>query len=460
MNRQAHPASFRDRSGFIFIDGGRIFRQINQSYKDPYEYSQRSGLYAELVDAGLLISHREVDHPPADDKQAYKVIQPETIDFISYPYEWSFSQLKDAALATLKIQRVALENGMSLKDASAYNIQFHRGQPVLMDSLSFSLLDPGSPWVAYRQFCQHFLAPLALMALVDIRLQKLLQTNLDGIPLDLAGRLLPRRSMLNFGLLTHIHLHAASQRAYAGARKKDQPARRSMNMQAHQGLIQSLLNCIQKLRWDPTGVGWTDYYQASIRYEGQALDHKKQIIQAWVERVEPHSVWDLGANTGVFSRIASRRNIPTVSFDLDPGAVEVNYLASREENEANLLPLVIDLANPSPSIGWDNAERDSLLQRGPADMVFALALIHHLAIGNNVPLPSLASFFSSTCRWLAVEFVPKDDEQVERLLSFREDIFTDYTQDAFERTFKEFFEIRDVEAIQQSKRTLYLMQRK
>jgi hypothetical protein len=197
-------SSFRDPSGFLFIREGILYRQVNQVYREDYSRLMDSGLYEKLVKNGLLITHAETDIQPADGVLSYKVICPERVPFISYPYEWSFGQLQDAALATLSIQRRALKLGMSLKDASAYNIQFPKGKAMLIDTLSFEQYQEGEPWVAYRQFCQHFLAPLALMAYKDVRLNQLLRIYIDGIPLDLASKLLPRSTRWNLGLATPV----------------------------------------------------------------------------------------------------------------------------------------------------------------------------------------------------------------------------------------------------------------
>ena len=212
---RAHNASFRDPSGFLFTHDGVLYRQVNQIYAEDYKKLMDSGLYAKLVKAGLLIPHTEVELEAADPTLAFKVLRPERVPFISYPYEWSFGQLKDAALATFSIQKRALKLGMSLKDASAYNIQLVGGKPTLIDTLSFEIYKEGEPWVAYRQFCQHFLAPLALMAYRDIRLSQLLRVYIDGIPLDLASELLPGRTRWIIGLASHIHLHASAQKRYA-----------------------------------------------------------------------------------------------------------------------------------------------------------------------------------------------------------------------------------------------------
>jgi hypothetical protein len=450
-------ASFRDPSGFLFTRDGVLFRQVNRSYADEYTRLMESGLYERLVKAGLLIPHVEADQPPAQAESAFKVIQPERVPFISYPYEWSFSQLKDAALATLSIQKRALKAGMSLKDASAYNIQFVRGKATLIDTLSFGLYKEGQPWDAYRQFCQHFLAPLALMSRVDVRLNQLLRVYIDGIPLDLASRLLPFGTRLDFGLLTHIHIHAGAQTRYADAEvKRDAPSGR-MNQNAFLGLIESLEGAVKKLEWKPAGTEWGNYYDIT-NYSDAAFEHKKQLVGEWAARIQPSLTWDLGANNGTFSRLAVAAGAFTVAFDVDPAAVEQNYRSVKSDKTPNMLPLVLDLTNPSPALGWANRERNSFTQRGPADLVLALAVIHHLAISNNVPLPQLADFFAEAGKRLVIEFVPKSDSQVKKLLSTRLDIFPSYTLEGFEAAFSPRFRILEKLNLQESERTLYFME--
>lgn len=449
-------ASFRDPSGFLFSRNGILYRQINRVYENHYTRLMDSGLYDKLVKANLLIPHIEVDQPQVMSEAAYKVIQPEHVPFISYPYEWSFSQLKDAALATLSIQKRAIKLNMSLKDASAYNMQFVNGKAALIDTLSFEIYREGEPWIAYKQFCQHFLAPLALMAYRDVRLSQLLRVYIDGVPLDLASGLLPWKTKFNFGLLTHIHIHAGAQKRYSD--KAVAQHKSGMSKQALTGLIESLENTIKKLTWKPAGTEWGDYYE-NTNYTDTAFEHKKQLVHEWVMQNQPKLVWDLGGNTGVFSREAASSGAFTVSFDIDPAAVEQNYRTVRSKKELNILPLVLDLTNPSPAIGWDNIERDSFGARGPVDMVLALAVIHHLAISNNVPLPQLAKFFAAQCKWLVIEFVPKSDSQVQKLLASREDIFPHYTREGFETAFSTYFTIRKNEAVRNSERTLYLLER-
>jgi ribosomal protein L11 methylase PrmA len=453
MGGERVPSSFRDPSGFLFEREGRLYRQVNSCYGDEYEYLIRSGLYDSLVGDGLLVPHEEVLPTPG----AFRVLRPEPIPFVSYPYEWSFGELKAAALATLEIEGRAVARGMGLKDASAYNIQFRGVRPVLVDTLSFERLDRDAPWVAYRQFCQHFLAPLALMSRRDVRLSQLLRIYIDGVPLDLASELMPGRSRLSFGLLSHLHLHAKSQLRFADEGSRQ--TRRKMGRYGLEALLANLRTTVEALEWKPDGGGWVDYYE-STNYTPSALSEKKRIVSDWLREMAPSVVWDLGANIGEFSRAASEAGAYTVSFDSDAGAVDENYRSCLARRETRILPLVLDLTNPSAGIGWANRERSSLMERGPADVALALALVHHLAIGNNVPFARIAEFLAAVCRTLILEFVPKSDSQVRRMLATREDVFGDYGAEAFEREFTPFFRTVSREPIRESERTLYRLERR
>jgi ribosomal protein L11 methylase PrmA len=463
MTAETMPApvagSFRDPSGFVYRREGRLFRQINPVYAPIFERVMQSGLYAALVDAGQLIAHQPADLSFAATPQAATVIQPDIIPFVSYPYEWSFSQLKQAALLTLDIQAQALKFALALKDSSAYNIQFIGARPVLIDTLSFEPYVEGQPWVAYRQFCQHFLAPLALMSKVDVRLQQLLRVYVDGVPLDLASRLLPGSTRFNFGLMSHVVLHAKSQQRYAQADVKTHTGQ--MGRTSLLGLIDNLRSTVNALQWKPAGTEWGEYYEHT-NYTSAALQEKQQLVAELLDRVSPapRQVWDLGANTGVFSRLASQRGWYTVALDIDPAAVEIDYQTARAADEKNLLPLLMDLTNPSAGLGWALNERQSLIERGPIDVALALALIHHLAISSNLPFAHIAQFLANICDWLIIEFVPKSDSQVQRLLTSRVDIFSQYQPDIFEQVFAERFEILAQSPIPQTERTLYLMRRR
>ena len=453
--------SFRDPEGFVFSDKGKVYRQINKIGQANFDLLIDSGLYNTLANKEWLVEHEEVNLNSPSSQAAYKIIKPEEISFISYPYEWSFSQLKDAALLTLDIQKEAISHGMSLKDSSAFNVQFNliSGKATFIDTLSFEALREGQPWTAYRQFCQHFLAPLALMAFTDVRLSKLMRVHIDGIPLDLAWKLLPTKAFLRLGLFTHLFLHSKAQQRYANAKIDSGNLSKGMTKTQQLGVIDSLKNTISNLKWSPKGTEWGKYYEQT-NYGSHAFEHKKQLVSAFIELLQPKTLWDLGANTGVFSRLASEKGIRTISYDVDASAVEQNYLQAKTQNSAYLLPLLLDLTNPSPNLGWNNRERLSIRERGEPELVMALALIHHLVISNNLPLPDVAQYFSQLSQWLLIEFVPKNDSQVEKLLLSREDIFPDYTIEGFEKAFAEYFAIRDEKDIRDTNRRLYLMQRK
>ena len=448
------PSSFRDPSGFLFTRSGTLYRQINKLYEKEYGHLMRSGLYESLTRDGFLIPHEEVSEPPAREDSAHIVIHPERIPFVSYPYEGCFGELKDAALLTLDVQKRALEHGMVLKDASAYNIQFRHGKPIFIDTLSFDFYKEGKPWEGYRQFCQHFLAPLALMVYTDVRLREFLRIYIDGIPLDLARALLPFSSIFRPSLLIHIIFHAKTQARFAGRETKDHSSR-FMNRKTMLELADNLRSSVAALQWKFSRTEWGEYYRET-NYSSGSFSEKAELVEKMTERADPKTLWDIGANTGVFSRIASKRGVYTISIDSDPAAVEKNY----QTRDNNTLPLVMDLTNPSPALGWDHRERLSLKDRGPADMVLALALIHHLVISNNLPFSTVARFFADICKTLVIEFVPKSDSNTRRLLKSRKDIFPEYTKRHFEEAFSMLFVIKESVPISGSERVLYYMEKR
>jgi ribosomal protein L11 methylase PrmA len=452
-------ASFRDPAGFVFDHGGVLHRQVNRCYADDYDALVGSGLQRRLVEQGLLVDHAEVEPPGPPGPEHYRTLRPERVAFVSYPYEWCFGQLQDAALATLRIQREALARDMTLKDASAYNVQLHEGRPLLIDTLSFRRRREGEPWVAYRQFCQHFLAPLALMSRVDPRLGQLLRVHLDGVPLDLAAALLPLRARLRPGLLLHVWLHARFQRRHAGAAGATGPAARPVSRSALLHIVDALERTVAGLRWQPQGTEWADYY-AGDSYEAKAFACKRALVARHLEALRPRRVWDLGANTGAMSRIAAARCEHVVALDADPACVERSWREVRERGERNVLPLLMDLTNPSPALGWETRERGSLFERGSPDALLALALVHHLAIANNVPLRRVSAAFARLAEGLVIEFVPKADAKVKVLLASREDVFPDYTREGFESAFRERWTIEAADPIEGSERTLYRMRRR
>jgi hypothetical protein len=441
--------SFRDPSGVVFERNGIIYRKITPLYMNQYEHLMNSGLYKALTSARLMIPHEVVDQEAKD----ALIICPEQVPFISYPYEWCFEQFREAALTTLRIQLLAMQFGMTLKDASAYNIQFIDGKALLIDTLSFEMYNEG-PWVAYGQFCKHFFAPLMLMLHVDQRLNKMLQNYIDGIPLDLADCLLHGKGGL--GAWQHIHLHAVAVSHYAGEGKKGKvPVQIILKKTTLISIINSLIRTIQKLKPKNQITEWGAYYSAT-NYTDYSAQQKEALVESYLEKAAPAVlVWDFGANDGRYSRCAVRRGAYVVAFDIDPLAVSCNYLTVRKSKE-RMLPLLLDLTCPSPAIGFANRERKTIAQRKNPDVILMLAVIHHLAISNNLSLEMLAAWLSSLTEHLIIEFVPKEDSQVKILLRTRLDIFPDYSEIGFESAFGKYFRLCDKAKIEQSERILYL----
>jgi hypothetical protein len=453
-----HPASFRDPAGFVYRRDGVLLRQVDRSFATRFEAVRASGILTELTSAGALVPFEERPlQEAATPDRAAAVIRPSIVDFVSYPFEWAFSQLQDAALLTLDVQRRAVARGMRLRDASAYNVQFHAGRPILIDTLSFEPADPTAPWPAYRQFCQHFLAPLAIMSYRDPRAGLLLRDFIDGIPLDLAVRLVPGRTRWSVGLGSHLHLHARAQRRHAADAAPSNGSRRMSRLGAA-ALLDSLRTTTERLRWRPASSAWAKYDESGS-YAAQALGAKEAAVTELLSPQMGSRVWDLGANVGRFSRIASSIGYHVVAWDGDPDATEQHYRAVRQTGETRVLPLLVDLTNPSPALGWALEERRSLLDRADADVVLALALVHHLAIGANVPLDRIFDLLARVAPQAIVEWVPKSDPMAERLLASREDIFHDYTPDGFRAAMSASHAIRGEIALPDSERIVFLLER-
>lgn len=452
-------SSFRDPHGFMFRSGEQLFRQVNLVGQADYVAARDSGLYQQLWNAKVLIPHEEIDQSFAFDplQPPAAILKPDIIPFISYPYEWSFSMLKEAALLTLQIQELAIKHNFTLRDASAYNIQFINNRPIFIDTLSFEPLNPALPWMAYGQFCRHFLAPLALMALIDLRLGLILRDHIDGIPLDLAAKILGTRSWSRFHLLIHLALHGKLSASSDTSSRSQRSSNKTLSKTSQLALIDSLKSAISGLKLKTDKSVWSHYYSAT-NYSDAALEAKTTVVAETIEQLQPKSVWDLGCNTGRFSNLASQRGILTFGSDFDPLCIEYAYLQAIKEQRENVIFLTQDLTNPSPNLGWNLSERDSLIKRGPADLVIALALVHHLIIGNNLSTERLVEFFHGFSKHLLVEFVPKEDSQTQRLLSSRKDIFPNYNLADFKVRFEQNFKLVWEKPVAHSSRTLLLLE--
>ncbi len=452
-------SSYRDPAGFVFELDGTVYRQINNVAQAEFELFNSSGLYDVLVTKKYLIPHIEVKNLKGikDDAERFVIIKPEQIPFISYPYEWSFPQLRDAALLTLKIQKLALKHGMILKDASAYNVQFIGKKPVFIDTLSFAKYEQGQAWEGYRQFCEHFIIPLALAHFTTEQALTMLQTYLEGIPLSLAIGLLPRKARFKKGLLAHVYLHERSQRKHQGSGTEVASIpKRKVSAFALEGLMSSLEACVGAMRPPKVSTEWGKYYEFT-NYNNTAFKDKSKLVEGFLGQLKskPKVVWDIGANNGEFSELAAKHGAYVVAWDIDAKAVANNY--QRDDKYSDMmLPLVQDVAIPSPAIGWELNERQSLINRGPADVVFALAVVHHLAIGRNVPLPKIAELMNKIGKNIIIEFIPKSDSKVKHLLASRKDIFPGYTLENFEAAMGSYFKQVAKKQISHSERWLYL----
>lgn len=460
INTKTHDSSFRDPSGFLFWQDEKLYRFISTSYKENFECLLNSGLWEHLLNKKLIVNHIESDIDSIDFENKYKIYKPDILPFISYPYEWNFSALKEAALLTLKIQKISLKYNMSLKDASAYNVQFVGTKPIFIDILSFEKYKENVPWIAYKQFCQHFLSPLLLMSYNEQALQSLLLGNIDGIPLELTTKLLPKRTLFNFSIFTHIHLNAFMQKSLQDKPLKNNGSNNvALSKNSQINLLNDLENLIKNLQIKNNKTVWADYYNAKNinNYNDDSFEHKKQLVKEYLGLTNSKTVVDLGANAGMFSKIAAETKDYVISCDMDYLAVENNYSQLKNENNEKILPLIINLCTPSPSIGWFCKERPSFFERIGNNTVFGLALIHHLRISNNVPVKQLAEFFSKISNDLIIEFVSKEDCMAQKLLSTREDIFDDYSKEIFEKEFSNYFNIIKSSQIGDSQRFLYLM---
>lgn len=442
-------SSFKDPAGFIYTQDSVLYRKINKTYLPTFNQCKSTGLYDVLFQKNLLIPHTQV---------AEDIIKPLPV-FISYPYEWCFSQLKDAALATLEIAQIALNYNMTLKDATPFNIQFLNGKPLLIDTLSFEPFE-NKPWDAYKQFCQSFLAPLALLSYTDLRLAApLLKEYLNGIPLDLTIRLLPARAFLHLGLFIHLYLHNYNEAKYNTKFKKIKQEQLVFSKFKMQALLDHLKSTVQALSLHKQKTEWQNYYQSSS-YTTEDLNIKKNLVISYIQTIQPQNIWDFGGNTSLFSKYLAQLNLHTVSLDIDPMAVETAYLSIKNAR-LPILPLIMDLTNPSPSLGFAHQERKSLLARkNDNSCILCLAFIHHLAISYNIPFELIAHYFSAFAKYLIIEFVPKTDVQIQKLLLNRKDIFEDYNLPSFIKVFSKFYTIKQQQEIANTGRVLFLMESK
>jgi hypothetical protein len=437
----------------MFYDGEVLRRAVNPIYFPQYKKLKESGFFATLIKQGLLIPHTETS--VTEEKI---VLTPEPIPFITNPFEWSFEQYKHAALHTLKLHKYALSKGFILKDASAYNVTFHKGKPIFIDTLSFDFYEEGTPWRAYKQFIMQFFGPLVLAKFHGTEIFKMMQTHIDGIPMKLISSLLPGKTKLSATLHTNLHLLAKMESKYSEDYKAESKvAKLSRKSQEH--IIENLFGYIKKLEGKET-TEWGNYYEKT-NYEKSAFEAKKKLIREWVTPLQPQRLIDVGGNDGTFARTVLDQVPHVIVTDIDSNAVDHNYAQVQRNKETNMLPFVCDVLQPAPGIGFNNTERDSLIERLVAyapDVTMALALIHHITLSGNVPFGKSAEFFAKFSKTLIIEFPKRDDSWVESLLVRKREFishFDFYNVENFEKEFLGFFNLVEKMPVAGTERLLY-----
>ncbi len=435
-NISAESGSFRDPAGRVYRVGDRIFRTVTDYFADDFDIVNATGLPDKLVKEGLLLPAIQVDKEVLQfvGAKARYVLEIPRLQFVSFPYEWSFSALKAAALLHLEIHLTALEHGVTLSDSSAYNVQFQGANPIFIDHLSFRPYQNGELWVGHRQFCEQFLNPLLLRAFLGIAHNAWYRGTQEGIMGSDLSRLLKWRHKCNWNALLHVVMPSIFQKTAqnkdVGIEKGQLPTS-ALPLLSFQRMLQKLHSWIAKLEPADTGKTiWQDYAKTHS-YTSHETEQKKRFVSDFANRIQPRLVWDLGCNVGEYSSAALAGGAKyVVGFDFDQGALDVGFHRARENN-LSFQALYLDAANPPPNQGWREQEREGLQARAAADGVLALAFIHHLAIARNIPLDQLVQWIVGLAPAGVIEFVPKQDPMVKNLLRLREDIFPDYTEAYF-----------------------------
>ena len=455
-----NPGSFRDRDGRVYHFQERVFRGLSESALENFRQLRGKSFYTKLAESGKVIGTREI---PGEENPLPSVVKTQWAGFlehdpvpvISYPYEWSFSMLKAAASLQLHLIERAVSNGFMLKDATPYNIQFVNLKAVFIDIPSFEPLQPGEPWSGYRQFCEMFLFPLFLQAYKGCNFQPFMRAAINGVDVQAASALFGFRDRFRKGVLSHVWLQSKLDRRYGGSSENIRSSLKSagFNHELILANVRKLQKLVQGLDWEATGSEWGDYAEFH-NYSDDDHVRKENFIRDAITAEKPDTVWDIGCNTGQFSRIAAAKCRQVVATDIDHLAVERLYLD--ENTPDNILPLVHNVADPSPNWGWRNRERTDLQSRSRPDLVLCLALIHHVVISANIPLEEFIDWLAGLTNKLVIEYVSRKDDKVQTLLRNKEDKYQDYSRDSLEANLKRHFDIRQQQEVNNGDRTLYL----
>jgi len=454
------PGSFRDRNSRVFYGANAVFRGLGETALHEWEALSSTAFFPRSMAEGKLVHTERID-PTEELTSALAgdwaaVLKHQIIPFVSYPYEWSFGMLKDAALLQLELLLVALDEDMILKDSSAFNVQWKGAKPIFIDVASFERLTPGEPWVGYRQFCQMFLYPLFLLAYKNVSFQPWLRGCIDGIEAEHCNSLMSVRDFLRPGVFLHVYLQSKMQAKYAQTQKDTKGELRAagFNKDLIKSNVRSLDKTVRGLTWKRASSEWSNYANDNT-YTGIDREMKMGFVRDVVHSRPWNLVWDLGCNTGAFSRLAAENARYVVAMDADQLSIERFYQALKVEGNTSILPLVINIADASPNLGWRGLERKALIERGKPDLILCLALIHHVVISANIPLAEFIDWLSSLGASLVIEFVTKEDPMVQTLLRNKEDNYTDYEIKYFEQSLDRAFEVAKREVLASGTRILY-----
>lgn len=451
---EPEPGSFRDPDGrIVYGEGRRVLRALTVDGATAWQELTHSGLLNRLTDQGRVVGTRTAPDLAALGCPA--VLEHDRVPFVSYPFEWTFGMLRDAAVLHLEVLLEALSAGMTTKDGTAYNVQWRGSAPVFIDVCSFTR-SSGGPWQGYRQFCETFLNPLLLQAYRGVDFHPWLRGRLGGVPTSQLRRLLSGRDLLRRGVLTHVVLHELLQRGTGdGAQAAGAAlAHAGFDRDVTRAVVARLLRLVEELDWQPPSSRWSGYGEERPYSPGD-LHHKTDFVREAVGAAAPRLVWDLGCNDGAFARVAAAHAEYVVAMDADHATVDRLYRSLRRGGASNILPLVADLTDPTPAAGWRGRERRTLQDRGNPDMVLCLALVHHLAITANIPLDEILSWLRSLGGRVVVEFVERDDPMVQRLLANKAIEHADYSRATFEALLARRFTVARRLELPSRTRTLY-----
>jgi SAM-dependent methyltransferase len=466
---QHEKGSFRDPSGYVFYCQGEIYRVLDESTFSFMLEIEKKGLLNRLKENGYIIP-TELVHQGTPLYKTLKDILPHERHFlhhmkvpvISYPYEWTFSMLADAAKLQLSLQLELIEEGFSLKDSSAFNVQFIHCKPVFIDILSIEKPRLKNVWIAYGQFCQMHLFPLLLKRYGNIGLKNYFMGNIDGLSVEEVFRILGFFKSMRPALFIDVFLQSFFQSA---ASKKTPEIKKKLEQggssTAPQVMnIKRMIRKIDKLMRENKHRGYWKEYVKTKTYSAETELEKVNYLKDFLQEHSPGEVLDLGSNTGQYSLLASRSGADVIAIDSDHDCVDLLYQQAKKEN-AKILPLWVDIANPSPALGFCHQERKSFMERIKADAVFALALIHHMLITSRIPLPAICDFFYDlTKSYMVIEFVGRRDEMFQQLLALREDIYGDISRESFLETFSKKFELVREQKIAKTQRVLFTFRKK